>query len=237
MNSTQGVRQLILEDMKKGAFIFSAITLLIAIIFYTIAMNDEDVVMGVIMGPLYSGIAVSVGIGMSCFGTAVSLGATRKQFLSTYFKEAFATTFIVILFLNCIYLFTNVLFENNILNLQFYQTGMLISDEYNLFSYFLADLLCGIFIMGLVLLMVSIYSQVGGMKFMIGLTLLTVLVMFAIFVKGFVDFFKWIVDLDNMLILISLGVIGIISMSISYILLKDLPLHSLPGLKANKREN
>lgn len=237
LNSTQGVSKLILEDMKKGTFIFSAITLLIAIIFYTIAINDEEVVRGVIMGPLYSGIAVSVGIGLSAFSTSVSLGATRKQFLATYFNVAFATTFICILFLNCIYFITNIFFENNIINLQFYQTGMLISDEYHVFSYFLADLLCGICIVGLVLLMVGIYSQVGGMKFMIGLTLLTVIGTFAIYLKGFLDFFNWLVELDNMLIILTLGIVGVICTVIAYIMLKDLPLHNLPGIKANKKNN
>lgn len=237
MNSTQGIKQLILEDMKKGAYIFGGITLFIAFIFYTIAIDETDVVQGVIMGPLFSGIAVIVGMGMSCFGTAVSLGATRKQFLQEYIKLALVVTTIMIGLLNVIYLITNVLYVNDILQLQFYQTGMLITSDYQVFVYFLSDLLFGYFIVGVVLLMVSIYSQVGGFKFMVGLTIITVIGTMSIYVRGFGEFITWVIDINKVLLLCGLGVIGIMSVGISYVILKDLPLRNLPGVKVNKQNN
>lgn len=236
-NSTQGIKQLILEDMKKGAYIFGGITLFIALIFYTIAINDTEVMQGVIMGPLFSGVAVIVGMGMSCFGTAVSLGATRKQFLQEYIKLAFIVTTIMVGLLNVIYLITNILYVNNILQLQFYQTGMLITSDYQVFVYFLSDLLFGYFIVGVVLLMVSIYSQVGGFKFMVGLTIITVIGTMSIYVRGFGEFITRVIDINKVFLLCGLGVIGIMSVGISYVILKDLPLRNLPGVKVNKQNN
>jgi hypothetical protein len=231
MSAIQGNLYMIYRDARwmLGQILFLYVILPLMFLWFLIGLlfNLTPEVVTAIPIPVYINIVIFAVVGFKpLYPSAVGLGSTRTQYLKTFYLVGLASVFTVMLLLNiCQYLLKSVYQQvfgwSNILH-----PGLLVRPDYHFFTYFWADLMLGLFLFCLTFLIYCIWCRLGTPKMMLIVILFFSGVSLLYYSGSLGNWYIWLSGLNirplgyfNLL-----GAVGLLTLSITYPLMRDAPL-------------
>lgn len=228
--SLKGTVRMLYEDALwfLGRFLFLYITLPLTVAWIIIGTAFElENAFGSIPGPAYFFIAFYGVMGYKgILPIATGLGSTRTQILKTFYGiGTFAVVILIVLLNLCQWLLAS-LYESGISSAHIMHPGMLIYVEYHFLSYLWIDLMIGLFLFGVTFLLTSIIYRLGMTRALIGFTGLGIAGLFLYYSKALDGAIELMLggNLFSVTTFTTLGIIGLISLLMTYPLMQNAPL-------------
>ncbi|GEN84505.1 hypothetical protein SLU01_28170 [Sporosarcina luteola] len=216
MNHLKGPVSIILKDLKVQFYLFTAITLLLVIVYSGIGYYvGPDNFHPFISGPIYGMLLI---LPYFMFGdplkSTIGLGGTRVNYFTSFIISSFILIVSLMIVNNVFFQLSDLLTEHTKSTTHVFHLASLFGVS-NALSYFWVDILLGIFLVGIgTLLSAALYRF--GYIWMLGIAVVIGLVGFIWFTLGDMSgIFKW--TLENMyLSLHLLGGLGIVCIVLTY---------------------
>lgn len=230
MNSAaQGTRRILFEDalyfFGKILYLYITIPLFIGwiVIGYYFDLPADTVY--AIAGPAYFFIPVFAIEGYrSIYLPVIGLGGTRKLLLQSFYKVGLISISIMILVLNILqYLLLTIQTQMNE-HVLIFHPGTFLEPEYHFLGYLAIDIVFAYFLFGVTFLLYAIYYRLGFRKSMIALMILALIIMFIHYGGWISIWLSNLLNVNGIILLISVFFISLIALVFTYPLLKDAPL-------------
>lgn len=232
MNWNSGTFRMVYEGTRfmLGKLLFLYITIPLFLIWLFIGYFfglGEDVV-AAISGPAYFFIPLFAISGFkSIFPVAIGMGSTRVSLLKNFYGIGLAGVLIVMFLLNSLQLILINAFERWNVSANILHPAVFFNQEYSFLSYYLIDLVSGIFIFSFTFLFFTIYYRLGFKRSVIWLMMLVIVGMLLNY-SGLVQFSLWdwlaTQDFNNIAVFSFVILISLIALFITYPIMRNAPL-------------
>lgn len=224
MNHLKGPIKVIFKDLKLQLYIFTAITLVLVIIYNGVGLYvGPDNFYPFISGPIY-GILLFTPFFM--FGDAlkstIGLGGTRINYLTSLIINYLVYIISLVIVHNVLFQLSELITDHTKSTMHIYHIARFFGVS-NAISYFWVDMLIGIFFVGTGTIIAAVLYRFGYV-WTLGITLGLGVLGFLWFTLGDMgEILKWILE-NKYLLLHLLGVLGVVCMMLTYPLMKQVKL-------------
>ncbi|MEH7237086.1 hypothetical protein [Bacillus sp. JJ1562] len=232
MNLNSGTFRIVYEGalyaLGKFLFLYLTIPLLLLWLFIGYFFNLNEDVIAAISGPTYFFIPLFAINGFSTiFPVAIGMGSTRINLLKTFYAVGLTSVLIITFILNVLQWILLTIYERWNVAAQILHPATFFNQEYTFLSYYLIDLMVGIFSFSFAFLFFTINYRLGFKKSMIWL-MVVVSICTLLNYSGLIDFsiWEWLVtqDFHDMVIFSVVITISLIALFITYPIMRNAPL-------------
>ncbi|MGG4490229.1 hypothetical protein [Metabacillus idriensis] len=232
MNLNSGTFRMVYEGalflLGKFLFLYLTIPLLLLWLFIGYFFTLGEDVVAAISGPAYFFIPL---FAISGFNTilpiAVGLGSTRVNLLKTFYVVGLASVLVSTFILNVFQWMLLTLYERWDAAAKILHPAAFFNLEYTFLSYYLIDLILGIFTFSFAFLFSSIYYRLGFKKSLIWLLVLVIIGTLLNY-SGLINLtlWEWLVtqEFHDMVIVSFVMIISLIALFLTYPIMRNAPL-------------
>ena len=212
----------------KILFLFITIPLFLFWILLGSFVELGNDVVAAISGPAYFIIPIFAMSGFkSLLPTAVGMGSTRTELLKVFYGVGIVGVTITIFCLNILQQFLVRLYDQLNVQANILHPGTFFNMDYTFWSYFLIDLLFGIFLFCFTFLLFSLYYRLGLKKSIVTLMILTITGLLLIYSNTLKpNHFEWIWNhsLSDLTVYFIILLISFAALFTTFPILKHAPL-------------
>ncbi|MFE3573351.1 hypothetical protein [Lysinibacillus sp. NPDC059133] len=232
MNLNSGTFRMVYEGalfaLGKMLLLYITFPLLLLWLFIGYFFHLGEEVIAAISGPTYFFIPLFAINGFSTiFPVAIGMGSTRIHLLKTFYAVGLASVLIVTFILNAFQWILLTFYERWNVAAHILHPATFLNQEYTFLSYYLIDLMLGIFTFSFAFLFFTIYYRLGFKKSVIWLMVLVIIGTLLNY-SGLIDFSigEWLMtqNVHVMVIFSFVITISLIALFITYPIMRNAPL-------------